>query len=48
MSEAYTDQIEGRDDLDILEEPGEMSFDPEGNLYPVAAAEAAEALVEEV
>ena len=48
VSEAYTDQIEGRDDLDILEEPGEMSFDPEGNLYPVAAAEAAEALVEEV
>jgi hypothetical protein len=32
--------IEARDDLELIEEPREMEFDEEGNLYPVAAATA--------
>lgn len=39
-SEAYLPQIEARDDLEIVEEPRDMEFDEEGNLYPVAAATA--------
>jgi Lactate racemase N-terminal domain len=39
-SEAYRDQIESRDDLEIIEEPRDMEFDEDGNLYPVAAATA--------
>jgi hypothetical protein len=39
-SEAYLPQIETRDDLEILDEPRDMEFDEEGNLYPVAAATA--------
>lgn len=39
-SEAYLPLIESRDDLEIVEEPREMEFDEEGNLYPVAAATA--------
>jgi hypothetical protein len=39
-SEAYLPLIESRDDLEILEEPREMEFDEDGNLYPVAAATA--------
>ena len=38
--EAYLPQIEARDDLEIVEEPRDMEFDEEGNLYPVAAATA--------
>ena len=48
VSEAYLSEIEGRDDLEILEEPRGMSFNPDGNLYPVATPKAAAALVEEV
>ncbi len=39
-SEAYLPLIEARDDLEVLEEPRDMEFDEEGNLYPVAAATA--------
>lgn len=39
-SEAYLPLIESRDDLEIVEEPRDMEFDEEGNLYPVAAATA--------
>jgi hypothetical protein len=39
-SEAYGAEIEERDDLEVLEEPREMEFDEDGNLYPVAAATA--------
>lgn len=39
-SEAYLPLIESRDDLEILDEPRDMEFDEEGNLYPVAAATA--------
>ena len=39
-SEAYLPLIEARDDLEVLEEPREMEFDEDGNLYPVAAATA--------
>ncbi len=39
-SEAYLPLIESRDDLEVVEEPREMEFDEEGNLYPVAAATA--------
>ncbi len=39
-SEAYLPLIETRDDLEVIEEPRDMEFDEEGNLYPVAAATA--------
>jgi hypothetical protein len=39
-SEAYLPLIESRDDLEMLEEPRDMEFDEDGNLYPVAAATA--------
>jgi hypothetical protein len=39
-SEAYLPTIETRDDLEVVEEPREMEFDEDGNLYPVAAATA--------
>ncbi|HEY2250395.1 MAG TPA: lactate racemase domain-containing protein [Planctomycetaceae bacterium] len=39
-SEAYLPLIESRDDLEVIEEPRDMEFDEEGNLYPVAAATA--------
>jgi len=39
-SEAYLPLIETRDDLEVVEEPREMEFDEDGNLYPVAAATA--------
>jgi len=39
-SEAYHDQIDSRDDLEVVEEPHEMEFDEDGNLYPVAATTA--------
>jgi hypothetical protein len=39
-SEAYLPMIEMRDDLEVVEEPREMEFDEDGNLYPVAAATA--------
>jgi hypothetical protein len=39
-SEAYLPLIEARDDLEVLEEPRDMEFDEDGNLYPVAAATA--------
>jgi hypothetical protein len=39
-SEAYRPMIETRDDLEIVEDPRDMEFDEEGNLYPVAAATA--------
>jgi len=39
-SEAYLPIIESRDDLEIVEEPHEIEFDEDGNLYPVAAATA--------
>jgi hypothetical protein len=37
-SEACLPLIESRGDLAIVEEPRDMEFDEEGNLYPVAAA----------
>lgn len=40
VSEAYLSELEGRDDLEIVEGPFEMEFDSSGNLYPVAAATA--------
>jgi hypothetical protein len=39
-SEAYLPLIEARDDLEVIEEPRDMEFDEDGNLYPVAAATA--------
>jgi hypothetical protein len=39
-SEAYLPMIEARDDLELIEEPRDMEFDEDGNLYPVAAATA--------
>ncbi|MGE5194315.1 MAG: lactate racemase domain-containing protein [Deltaproteobacteria bacterium] len=39
-SEAYLPLIEARDDLEVVEEPRDMEFDEDGNLYPVAAATA--------
>ena len=39
-SEAYLPLIESRDDLEVIEDPREMEFDEDGNLYPVAAATA--------
>ncbi|MBW3540502.1 MAG: nickel-dependent lactate racemase [Planctomycetes bacterium] len=41
VSEAYLEELESRDDLEIVESPQPMEFDDEGNLYPVAAAGAA-------
>ncbi len=41
VSEAYLDQIEERDDLEIVDGPFPMEFDSQGNLYPVQAAPAA-------
>lgn len=40
VSEAYLPDLEGREDLEVLEGPFDMEFDSEGNLYPVAAATA--------
>jgi hypothetical protein len=40
VSEAYLPEIEGRDDLEILEGPFEMEFDDDGNLLSVAGAPA--------
>ena len=37
VSEVYLPEIEGRDDLEILEGPHEMQFDADGNLSAVAA-----------
>lgn len=39
-SEVYRPLLETRDDLELVEEPREMEFDEEDNLYPVAAATA--------
>jgi hypothetical protein len=39
-SEAFLPLIESREDLEVLEDPREMEFDEENNLYPVAAATA--------
>jgi hypothetical protein len=39
-SEVYLPLLEDRDDLEVLEEPHDMEFDEDGNLYPVAAATA--------
>jgi hypothetical protein len=39
-SKPYLPLIEARDDLEIIEEPRDMEFDEDGNLYPVAAATA--------
>jgi hypothetical protein len=39
-SEACLPMIESRDDLELVDEPREMEFDEDGNLYPVAAATA--------
>jgi hypothetical protein len=39
-SEAYLPMIESRDDLEVVDEPHEMEFDEDGNLYPIAAATA--------
>jgi hypothetical protein len=39
-SEAYLPMIETRDDLEVVDEPHEMEFDEDGNLYPIAAATA--------
>ena len=39
-SEAYLPLIETREDLEMIEEPRDMEFDEDGNLYPVAAATA--------
>jgi len=36
VSEAYLSEIQGRDDLEILEGPRDMRFDHAGNLFPVA------------
>lgn len=41
VSEAYLPEIERRGDLEILDGPLEMEFDPEGFLLPVAASGAA-------
>jgi hypothetical protein len=41
VSEAYLAEAQRRDDLEILEDPRDMEFDGDGNLYPVAAAGAA-------
>ncbi len=38
VSEAYLSEIETRDDLELLTDFGEMEFDEQGNLIPVAAA----------
>jgi hypothetical protein len=38
VSDAFLDEIEGRDDLEIVDGPAEMDFDGEDNLAPVAAA----------
>jgi len=35
VSEAFAEEIESRDDLEIVTEPQEMEFDEHGNLYPV-------------
>jgi hypothetical protein len=35
VSEAFAEEIESRDDLEIVIEPQEMEFDEHGNLYPV-------------
>jgi Lactate racemase N-terminal domain len=40
VSEAYLPEVERRKDLEILDGPSEMEFDPEGNLFPVAAPRA--------
>jgi hypothetical protein len=40
VSEAYLPELEGRDDLEVVEGPFDMEFDSSGNLYPVAAATA--------
>jgi hypothetical protein len=40
VSEVYLPEIERRDDLEALEEPHDMEFDDDGNLFPVAAATA--------
>jgi len=39
-SEAYLPLLDTRDDLELVEEPRDMEFDEEGNLYPVSAATA--------
>jgi Lactate racemase N-terminal domain len=38
VSEAYRDEIDSRDDLEIIDGPTPMEFDDAGNLFPVAAA----------
>jgi hypothetical protein len=40
VSEAYLPEIEGRDDLEILEGPSDLRFDLDGNLFPVATQSA--------
>lgn len=37
VSEAFLPEVEQREDLEVIEPPGEMEFDEEGNMYPVAA-----------
>jgi hypothetical protein len=39
-SEVYLPLLQSRDDHELVEEPHEMEFDEDGNLYPVAAATA--------
>ena len=41
VSEAYRDQLEGRDDLEIISEPETMAFDENGNLIDLHAAQLA-------
>jgi hypothetical protein len=38
ISDAYQQELEGRDDLEIIDGPSDMEFDSDDNLYPVSAA----------
>lgn len=48
VSEAYLPEIEGRKDLKIQEGPADMRFDPEENLFNVAAVPAVADVLERV